>query len=664
MAAHTKRPNKRNSPGTNQIGAWIFLGLTGTVLVVIFAAFAAAWVTGTGHGSLPGWVTAAGGGPRWSSAATWVLVLVLLIAVVLFGPLRFLAWRQWRRKEWTDVLAKDMHSRRDLKEITAKAATKDAQRLGSLHAGIGLPLGKAVLTHQSVFGLYEWSQVWIMGTRAGKSRSVAVPQIMTHRGPVISTSNKPDVWGWTNGPRSELGRVWAQDPQQIARQNATWLWDPITFVKSVERAEKLVDVWAAARTVGDMAGLDPYFEPEGRKLMSSMVLAARVGGEYVTRLPDWTTGLPPAAGVPDPAELLDAAGLDMVAKDVRAWWALPDDQRAGVFGTARSYLSFLRDPRFVTWMVPDGPADPRPVLDPDAFVRSTDTLYLLSKEGPGSARALTAGLTVAVYTAAEDVAEEHGGRVPTPVLFLLDEAANVCRWPELPSLYSHAGGKGIILVTIIQSRVQGQNAWGPDQFEMMWSAANCASAGRGLNDARHVADLASLIGDRQILSFSRSTGTKGHRSTSRQNQDERIFSEADLRSFPRGRAVLLASGARAILLALQDYSQHEWAWKCDASAESFRAETQIDIAQADGGAAAAYGGMLEPLTDAQLAAHRARSAPATSDVDLDQLAVAAERERVELSVNQLREQEQVRVGVGRFSRRTLETVEERQEDQS
>jgi hypothetical protein len=38
---------------------------------------------------------------------------------------------------------------------------------------------------------------------------------------------------------------------------------------------------------------------------------------------------------------------------------------------------------------------------------------------------------------------------------LLDEAANVCRWRDLPNLYSHYGSRGIVLMTILQSWSQG-----------------------------------------------------------------------------------------------------------------------------------------------------------------------------------------------------------------
>jgi len=573
-------------------------GLVLTVLWVVACAWFSAQLAGVGHGNPALWAADRDHTGRWNSGATgWALLFGIPTALV-GAAIVVVAVRTTQQREWTDPLARSLSRARDLREMTEKYARKDAQRLRSEHAGIGLPLGIAVLTQQKLFGLYEWSQVWIMGTRAGKTRTVAIPQIMTHQGPVVTTSNKRDVVDRTRGGRSELGPVLINDPQRIAKQRATWFWDVIKFVTSIERAHKVVEVWSAARSTADMAGLDPYFEPEGRKLTATLLVAARLGDQTVERLPDWTTGQAPAPGVPDPCSFLEAAGFSKMAGDIRDYLSLDDGQRDGIYGTARSYLGFLDDPRYVRWISPNPVAgqgrigqamtsvlgDRREEFDPDAFVRSNGTLYLLSKEGAGSARAITAALTMAVYTAAEDYAEASGDRVPTPILFMLDEAANVCRWPELPFLYSHAGGKGIILVTILQSAKQGEKAWGVTEFAMMFGAANVSVVGRGINDAEHLAALAQLTGDRQLADSSRSVGSRGHRQTSHSNTKERIFDEADLRAMPRGRAILFTSGNRPILLALQDFSTYEWNWKCTESRQIFgpggaEAEPDDDVDQ-------------------------------------------------------------------------------------
>lgn len=574
MMASRGRPNREATPGDHP--AWFFAAV-GLLLLIVTAgliAWLAAVLTGVGSGSLPGWL-AGRDGRRWSTPTTWVAVLLTLLFALLVSPVVVALVRRWRGRSWTDPLASSMSTRKDLAELRESAVKKDTVRLGCSHTGTGVRLGRSVLGREWLYGTYEWSQVWVMGTRAGKTRSVAIPQIIEHHGPVVSTSNKVDVRGRTFGPRSEMGRCWTNDPQQITGQEPDWWWNPLTFVTNVERAEKLVAIWSAARTSEDTAGIDPYFEPEGRNLASTVLLAAAMSREPITRVPDWLTGRRPRPGVPDPTEILRDHGYVSMAREIDEYLGLDDGQRDGLFGTARSMFRWLRDPRYVAWVARIGADDNRPQFDPAAFVRSeADTLYLLSKEGPGSARAITGALIAATYTAAEEYAEQSGERVPTPVLFLLDEAANIVRWPELPALYSHAGGKGIILVAIVQSVPQAERAWGKGGFGEMWSAANVLCIGRGVNDADTLGALARMVGDRQVRDQSTSTGFQ-HRSVSRQNKDEHILSESDLRALPRGRAVLFTSGARPILLENVDYSQHDWAWKADGSWEAYGTRTGV-----------------------------------------------------------------------------------------
>lgn len=565
------RPNKQTSPagGDAALGAAV-VGVAAAIAAVGALIWFAAVLAGRGADSPVAWIRSPEG-PRWSGRASVALVCELALLALLLGPVVWLMVRSRRRRVWTDPLARYMSSRRDLSGMTEKDARQDATRLGALSAGVGVPLGRSVAYHASLFGTYEWSQIWIVGTRGGKTRRVAVRQLLTHGGPAVNTSNKRDLHDLTRGPRSELGQVWINDPQEIVREPATWWWNPLTFITTVERAEKLVALWAASRTSEDTSGVDPYFEPEGRSLAATLLVAASRGGEPITRLPDWLTGDEPGPGVPDPRDILRAHGFAMMAKDLDKLLRLDKGQRDGVYGTAMSFFRFLRDPRYVDWIAPrgDGVMDSRPQFDPAAFVRSRDTLYLLSKEGPGSARALTGALVAAVFAAAEDFSEENGGRCPVPVLFELDEAANVCRWPELPALYSHAGSRGIILVTILQSAAQGEEAWGKSGFTKMWSATNVLSVGRGLNDADNLSDLSRLVGDRQIRDRSLSRGSRGHRSVGTQIRDERIFTESDLRALPMGRAIVFASGARPILLETIDFSDEPWGWKASASKEHY-----------------------------------------------------------------------------------------------
>lgn len=170
--------------------------------------------------------------------------------------------------------------------------------------------------------------------------------------------------------------------------------------------------------------------------------------------------------------------------------------------------------------------------------------------GGGSCAALVAGLTIAVTEAAEELAKRSPqGRLAVPLVGVLDEAANVCRWRELPDLYSHYGSRGIVLSTILQSFSQGVEVWGKTGMEKLWSAATIKLYGGGVSEVEFLEQLSRLIGDFDLPSTSvtRSAGRNGGRSTSRSVRRERILAVADLAALPPGRVIVLGSGARPTL---------------------------------------------------------------------------------------------------------------------
>jgi type IV secretory pathway TraG/TraD family ATPase VirD4 len=206
---------------------------------------------------------------------------------------------------------------------------------------------------------------------------------------------------------------------------------------------------------------------------------------------------------------------------------------------------------FERWVGPIGgnfAGDRRPQFDPDAFVRGTGTLYSLSKEGQGSAGALVTALTAAVVEAAEEYATgQAGGRLAVPMLVVLDEAANVCRWKNLPDLYSHYGSRGIPIMSLFQSWAQGQVVFGREGMRKLWSASNVKLYLGGVAEADFLRELSELVGD-----YDKSTGSvsynRGIRSTNHQLRRERILDASELSALPRGRAVMLSSGTPAALI--------------------------------------------------------------------------------------------------------------------
>ncbi|MFL2002057.1 type IV secretory system conjugative DNA transfer family protein [Microbacterium sp. A1-JK] len=481
----------------------------------------------------------------WPPSATWIL-LGLVAVVLTLGILTAVAIsRARRRRSAVDAAAAHMGKGKQLRSLSATGARQTAQRLGT-GDWLGVPIGVTVAGRQRLYGSPEDMHVDIWGPRTGKSTSRAIPAILSAPGAVLTTSNKRDVLDATRDVRAEKGPVWAFDPQQIALEPATWWWNPLSYVTDDTKAAKLADHFASGSRAGD-ARADPYFDNAGQDLLAGFLLAAALDGRPITTAFTWTT----RPGDDTPVEILRDHGYHQMADAVDGQVNGESRRRDSVYGTAAQMASCLKVRAIAEWVTPQGAdsaSDPRPQFDPHTFVRASGTLYSLSKEGRGTAGPLVTALTAATVEAAEELATtQAGGRLSIPMLGVLDEAANVCRWHDLPDLYSHYGSRGIVLMTILQSWSQGVQVWGREGMRKLWSASNIAVYGGGVKEPEFLNELSQMIGDYDRRTTSTSVG-RGNRSTSHGIQRERTLDVADLGSLPRGRAIVFASGTPATLV--------------------------------------------------------------------------------------------------------------------
>ena len=483
----------------------------------------------------------------WPTAATLVAIgigVILLALVILYTVSRS---RNRKKRSRVDSAARYMGRGKDLAALTTKGARATAQRLG-VTDWLGVPIGVTVAGRQPLYGSAEDMHVDVWGPRTGKTTSRAIPAILSAPGAVITTSNKRDVLDATRDVRAANGsKVWAFDPQGIAREEPDWWWNPLSYVTDDVRAAKLAAHFASSTTTSGSSD-SSYFNRAGENLVAGFLLAAAVADKPITKVFTWTT----KPGDQEPVRILEDAGYvgmaDAVAGEVNG----EPKRRDSVYGTAAQMVDCLKISSIAQWVTATGSstvADRRPQFDPEAFVRSKDTLYSLSKEGQGSAGPLVTALTAITVEAAEELATtQPGGRLAVPMLGVLDEAANVCRWRNLPDLYSHYGSRGIVLMTILQSWSQGVEVWGREGMRKLWSASNVKVYGGGVAETEFLSELSQLIGDFTLRTTSSSVG-KGQRSTSYQTRREHTFEVAELTALPRGRAVVFASGAPATLVA-------------------------------------------------------------------------------------------------------------------
>ena len=487
------------------------------------------------------------------STSGWVIaaLLVLIPLTLLVTAVLTVVGRARRAGESVDAQARWLASTRDLEPLSARGVNAMAARLG-VAAGAqpaGFALGQAVGRGVDLYADVESVMVYVAGQRTGKTRTSAERRVLDAPGAVVATSNKRDLVDDTRDYQALRGPVWLFDVQGVVGETPTWWWNPLTSVTDEVSAARLADHFADdARSPA--AAADAFFDPAGRELLGWLFLAAALAGRELPVVHEWLT----RPRDDEPVRLLTAHGHPRLADALRAVQQYPDRQRAGVFATAARGAACLTNPLVLRWVTrPAGPAADRH-FDPRAFVRSTGTLYSLSREGRGSAGALVTALTVAVCEAAEAYATGSArGRLPVPMAVVLDEAANVCRWRDLPDLFSHYGSRGILLAVYLQSPDQAKEVWGEHGWAKLWGSANVRVYGGGLADARFLTDLSTLIGSYDQPVTNR-THSGGGTSISHSTRLQPILSVDALRELPRGRAVILASGVPATLVATRPWT--------------------------------------------------------------------------------------------------------------
>ncbi|RPF41336.1 type IV secretory pathway TraG/TraD family ATPase VirD4 [Streptomyces sp. Ag109_G2-6] len=484
--------------------------------------------------------------PGGAASAIAAAEALLLAGLITTG---YRIRQKLRNKPEVDRAAKHMVDGADLGKLTMKGAAATAERLGVQAQVPGVFIGRSVKGRQPLFGSFEDMHVDIWGPRTGKTTRRAIPAILDAPGAVLVTSNKRDIVDATRGPRQARGQVWVFDPQQVAQEAPAWWWNPLSYVTDVAKARKLADHFASGSRDAD-ASTDAFFDPAGQDLLANLLLAAATAKTPVTQIYSWLSN--PKDDTPE--RILRGAGHHMPADALNGVITAPDKQRSGIYGVAQQMASCLINPEVNKWVSPLGPADGRPEFDPHEFVRTGSTLYSLSREGSDSAGPLVTALTVAVVEAAEEYAtSQRGGRLSLPMVGVLDEAANVCRWRALPDLYSHYGSRGIVLMTILQSWAQGVEVWGDRGMEKLWSAANVRVYGGGVSDTKFLGDLSELAGEYNLREFSATQesefgGWSGNRTVNQSVRRERVLEVSDLGSMPPGRALVLASGTKPVLV--------------------------------------------------------------------------------------------------------------------
>ena len=380
----------------------------------------------------------------------------------------------------------------------SRARLRDAARAGG--GGVYLGLGARGWAWTGP----ERATLVLGPSRSGKTSALIVPNVLAAPGPVVVTSTKPDVLRATAAARSTSGWCLAFDPTgslELPPGVHRVGWSPVGAARewsgALEVAGAMVHT-ARGRSGGATgAGAESHWNERAAALLAPLLHAASLQGAPMRAVLHWVDrhdGSPALHG------LAARLGDDAVPTDLLAGILSTDErEQSGIWSTASGVLAAYRSPGALA-------STEGPLLDPEGFCAGGHTLYVCA---PATQQQLLAPLVVAMLSQVRDAAYKRsagasagGGRSEDggpPVLFALDEVANIAPLPDLPSMVTEGPGQGLLTVACLQDLSQARARWGPeaDAFVSIFGATVVLG---GIADMQTLEALSALGGEREVCS--------------------------------------------------------------------------------------------------------------------------------------------------------------------
>jgi type IV secretion system protein VirD4 len=344
-------------------------------------------------------------------------------------------------------------------------------------------------------------------SRAGKTSSLVIPNILLAKGPVVSTSTKADVMDATAPGRVREGWAFLFDPSgeiecppHVQRVG----WSPLTTATSWDAAVQTSDAMVNASRLGG-AGIarssgDQHWTERASALLSPLLHAAALESLPMRTVVRWIDRHDGAT----PLQILSrSVGEDATATDLLAGIVGTDArEQSGIWSTASGVLAAYRSESAMA-------STELPPLDTAEFCRGVNTMYICSA---GRRQNQFAPLVVAALGDVRDATydrERSGQRLP-PTLLALDEVANIAPIPDLPALLSEGAGQGLLVMACLQDLSQARGRWGSaaDGFLTLFGTTVVFP---GIADVGTLRDLSALAGDHEVASTTvgHSVGERG-----------------------------------------------------------------------------------------------------------------------------------------------------------
>jgi type IV secretory pathway TraG/TraD family ATPase VirD4 len=381
-------------------------------------------------------------------------------------------------------------------------------------------------------------------------------------GAAVSTATKRDVLNATWRARAQIGQVWLFDPtgerSELPREIRRLSWSPVSAAATWDAALITARAMAACTSPGAGTTNEQHWRERSTALLAPLLFAANLAERPIAEVLRWVL-----------RQDLGAAGLTLedhdaaVANDVLVGIAKTDArERSSIFSATAGVLAAYNADATRR-------AAASPNFDPARFAASTDTIYITA---PAHKQALCAPLVVGLLEQIRQSTYERATdrcQVGPPVLFCLDEVANIAPIHDLPALVSEAGGQGLHVVACLQDLSQARERWGDAAAEGFLSLFQTKLILTGIADSRTLESISLALGeyDRRLVSYTvgRSQSEKllpppgsESESVTYQTQRHRTLPPGEIARLPNGHGLLLHGTHWGLLRLTPWYRTEPW----------------------------------------------------------------------------------------------------------
>jgi type IV secretory pathway TraG/TraD family ATPase VirD4 len=410
------------------------------------------------------------------------------------------------------------------------------------------------------------SAVMVLGPpRSGKTSAVMIPALLGAPGAVVSTSTKPDVMRATRRARRELGEVWLFDPagtEPTPNGVRALRWSPVAAAGTWDGALMMARAMTASTRPGRGTTNESHWSERAAALLAPLLYAAHKTNRPIEDVVRWTL----RQDMSEALKTLSEDERNRVATDVLIGIERTDArERSSIYSASAGVLAaYNADATRATAKDPN--------FDPRRFVGSTDTIYITA---PEHGQALCAPLIVGLleqlrHAVYESARAKHGAR-SAPMLWALDEVANIAPIHDLPALVSQAGGQNLQVLVGLQDLSQARTRWGETAADGFMSLFQTRLILNGIADGKTLEGISLALGeyDRRLVSASRGMsehtewlGPNDHNHSeglSYQTQRQRTLSPGEIARLPDGHGLLLRGASWGLIGLTPWYAHRPWA---------------------------------------------------------------------------------------------------------